>query len=95
MDPKHNNQVKQIILRYGSLIIHINHVVYGHTMAFFIFIKFKEDQCVFYPKDHCKLMKTFETNHVVYTHTYEGGMIMTIYPIIWLKSLLFIYIYRN
>ncbi len=70
MDPKHNNQVKQIILRYGSLIIHIIHVVYGHMVAFFFFIKFKENQCVSYPKCHCQPMKTFETNHVVHTHTH-------------------------
>jgi hypothetical protein len=31
--------------------------------------------CFFYRKDYCQPMKTFETNHVVYTHThtYEGG----------------------
>ncbi len=62
-------------------------------LAFFIFNKFKENQCVFYPKYHCQPMKTFETNNVAHTHTHEGLMIMTIYLIIWLKFLLYIYIY--
>jgi hypothetical protein len=39
-------------------------------VAFFFFIKFKENQCVSYPKCHCQPMKTFETNHVVHTHTH-------------------------